>query len=305
MIPTDTYTLDGQDAVSRWHAAPFTPPEGVAWSISAYCFTEEDELLVVPAAGERWTLPGGAPRGSESPDQALTRIVADAAAAVVERSVYLGAEEIVVGPRKRYVMRYWARVSSGEVSALEPEAAMMKVAAAAERCAWAGLHAALAVNARFRPLKEFYPSLPRKRMASGALFFNARGEILIVKPLYRPDWLIPGGVTEEDESPRMGCARETREEIGLEVSIGRVLCVEYQARSGPKTESLQWVFDGGILSETQISRIRLLDGELGEFRFAGREEALQLLNRSLGRRVAHALAVRERGGDVYLEKAVG
>jgi hypothetical protein len=38
-------------------------------------------------------------------------------------------------------------------------------------------------------------------MAAGALFFNHRDEILILKPTYRDDWLIPGGVVELDESP--------------------------------------------------------------------------------------------------------
>jgi 8-oxo-dGTP diphosphatase len=46
------------------------------------------------------------------------------------------------------------------------------------------------------PDKDFYAALPAKRMASGALYFNNRGELLIVKPTYRAAWLIPGGVVE-------------------------------------------------------------------------------------------------------------
>jgi hypothetical protein len=51
-------------------------------------------------------------------------------------------------------------------------------------------------------------SLPAKRMASGCLFLNKAGELLIVKPVYRDDWLLPGGSLEKDESPAQGCARE-------------------------------------------------------------------------------------------------
>ncbi len=303
MLPTDTYSLAGRETISRWHAAPYLPPAEAAWEISAFCFDEEDRLMIVGGEGGGWALPGGPGADAESPDQALVRVVAEATAAVVERSVYVGAEEIQDGNRKRYVHRYWTRISGAVAAgeALDPESALMRVAPAAANCVWAALRTALAVNAKYRPLKEFYASLPTKRMAAGALFVNARDEILIVKPRYRPDWLIPGGITEAGESPRQGCARETLEEIGLDLAIGHALCVAYVPRDGPKAESLQWIFDGGTLTDAQIASITLQDTELAEYRFAPLEEALGLLNRSLGRRIAHAVSVRASGGDIYLE----
>lgn len=307
MIPTDTYLLNGRETVSRWRAAPFALPDDTAVKVSTFCFNEDDRLIIVSMDGLGWALPSGAGAGDESPDEALTRAVAETAAAVVERSVYLGAEEISApGAAPRFVMRFWARVTERPAEAaareaLDPETAMMRIKPSAPLCAWAALHAALEVNAKFRPLRDFYPSLPKKRMAAGALFRNALGEILLVKPTYRPDWLIPGGITEADESPRQGCAREAREEIGLEVVIGRLLCVEYLPREGPKTEAVQWIFDGGVLNAAQIAAISLQAGELSEYRFVTPGEALRLLNRSLGRRVTHALRVLRSGGDVYLE----
>ncbi|MEO6061271.1 MAG: NUDIX hydrolase [Thermoflexales bacterium] len=304
MIPTDTYS---PDTTSRWRAAPFVLPDDAVVEVSAFCFNEDDQLIIVAQDGAAWALPTGAGAGDESPDEALTRAVVETAAAMVERSVYLGAEEISAPRAKpRYVRQFWARVTerpaeSAAREALDPEAAMMRIKPAAPLCAWAGLHAALAVNARFRPLKDFYPSLPRKRMAAGALFRNALGEILLVKPNYRPDWLIPGGITEADESPRQGCTREAREEIGLEAAIGRLLCVEYLPREGPKTETVQWIFDGGVLNAAQIAAISLQAGELSAYRFVPPGEAPRLLNRSLSRRVSHALRVLASGGDVYLE----
>ena len=47
------------------------------------------------------------------------------------------------------------------------------------------------------------------------------------------------------------CLRELREELGLEISLRRILCVEYLARESKQTESVQFVFDGGLLSEAQ------------------------------------------------------
>jgi 8-oxo-dGTP pyrophosphatase MutT (NUDIX family) len=49
------------------------------------------------------------------------------------------------------------------------------------------------------------------------LFFNDKEEILIVKPNYREDWLLPGGATEAEESPIECGVRETKEEIGVTI----------------------------------------------------------------------------------------
>jgi len=57
-----------------------------------------------------------------------------------------------------------------------------------------------------------FTKMPTKRMTAGAIFLNAIGNILIVKPPYRPDWLIPGGTIEADESPKTACMREIKEE---------------------------------------------------------------------------------------------
>ena len=77
---------------------------------------------------------------------------------------------------------------------------------------------------------SLYEQLPKKRMAAGALFLNERQEILIVKPAYREFWLLPGGVIEDGESPRQACMREIREELGLEVWVEKLLCVDYKVQ---------------------------------------------------------------------------
>jgi 8-oxo-dGTP diphosphatase len=71
-----------------------------------------------------------------------------------------------------------------------------------------------------------FEMLPKKRMASAALFLNAQNDMLIVKPIYRKDWLLPGGVVEERESPRQACIREVKEELGLDVAESQLLCVD-------------------------------------------------------------------------------
>ena len=95
---------------------------------------------------------------------------------------------------------------------------------------------------------SFYEGLPKKRMAAGALFLDEKGRILVVRPTYKQNWEIPGGTIEEDESPRQACIREVKEELGLDTSIGQLLCVDYTTRTDRKSESLQFVFYGGVLT---------------------------------------------------------
>ncbi len=146
-----------------------------------------------------------------------------------------------------------------------------------------------------------FATMPTKRMAAGAIFLNAVGNILIVKPTYRPDWLIPGGTIEADESPRNACMREIKEELDLDISCDKLLCVEYLSKSAQQTESVHFVFYGGILTTTQIQQVVLSDAELSEYRFSPIEEALTLLNSRLARRVPHCLQALQERRFVYLE----
>lgn len=64
-------------------------------------------------------------------------------------------------------------------------------------------------------------------MGAGVIFFNEKYEILIVKPTYKEGWIIVGGTTDRDESPRACCIRETKEELDLEINELRLVLVDY------------------------------------------------------------------------------
>src|SRR2546429_7519172 len=102
-----------------------------------------------------------------------------------------------------------------------------------------------------------FEAMSKKRMAASALFLNEQGGVLIVKPTYRPDWLLPGGLVEDDESPRQACAREIKEELSIETPLDKLLCVEYLSDDTQQTESVQFVFYGGLITTSQISSIAL------------------------------------------------
>lgn len=142
-------------------------------------------------------------------------------------------------------------------------------------------------------------------MASGALLFNEAGELLILHPTYKDRWEIVGGIVEANESPRAGCEREIREEIGLNMRVGRLLCVDYSINL-EEVENLQFIFDGGVLTPEQIASIQLADGEVKSIEFvsvSSKEDRDWLLSRDrLGPRLIKALEAREGTSTYYLEK---
>lgn len=146
-----------------------------------------------------------------------------------------------------------------------------------------------------------YEAMSKKRMATSALFLNERGNILVVKPTYRPDWLLPGGLVEKDESPRQACAREIKEELSLATPLDRLLCVEYHSNDAQQTESVQFVFYGGILEELHLTSLTLQETELSEYRFVQREEAIQLLSCKLAKRLPYCLQALKENTTIYLE----
>jgi 8-oxo-dGTP pyrophosphatase MutT (NUDIX family) len=137
--------------------------------------------------------------------------------------------------------------------------------------------------------EDFTAAFPKKYLSAGALFFDAAGRLLIVKPTYKDGWEIPGGIVEQDESPFDACRREIREEIGLEVTPGRLLVVDYRSAEEGRSDSLQLVFLGGTLDPASIAAIRLPAGELSDYRFVETDAASGLLRGFLALRVAACL----------------
>lgn len=120
---------------------------------------------------------------------------------------------------------------------------------------------------------EFYASLPTKHVAAGCVFLDEVGRVLLVKPIYKEPWELPGGGVEAGESPYDACRREVAEELGLHVSPERLLGVDYRrAVDGVRGDALRFVFLGGVLSPRDTSQIRLNPEELTEWRFVEHEE---------------------------------
>jgi 8-oxo-dGTP diphosphatase len=148
-------------------------------------------------------------------------------------------------------------------------------------------------------VRDEFPEVPRVPASAGALIFDERGRLLILKPSYKKGWTIPGGQIEADgESPWAACQREAREECGLEVSHGRLVCVDYRPPKPTRSGGVRFLFDCGAFTDRQLNAITLQDGEIVAYRLATLAEALTLLSGPLRRRVS-ASAGTER--CLYLE----
>jgi 8-oxo-dGTP pyrophosphatase MutT (NUDIX family) len=150
--------------------------------------------------------------------------------------------------------------------------------------------------------KTFQESLPKKRISGGCLFFDEQGQLLVVNPTYKDTWEIPGGVVEKNESPREAVIREVAEELGLICQPQRLLCVDYSGENVTRTESLQFIFLGPLLTAELIAAIRLPREELRDFRLLPPKKAIKLLNKKLRRRVRYCLQVLDSEETLYLEE---
>ncbi|MBA8793311.1 8-oxo-dGTP pyrophosphatase MutT (NUDIX family) [Friedmanniella endophytica] len=145
--------------------------------------------------------------------------------------------------------------------------------------------------------QEFLATLPRRRLAAGALVRDEQGRFCLVEPTYKPRWILPGGTVETGESPREACAREIVEELGVALPVGRLLVLDPVAPDPPVDPhgALILAYDGGVWDGATIARFRLPGDELRSFRFVDVDEATGLLDAVNHRRVVAALDALRTG----------
>ena len=144
-------------------------------------------------------------------------------------------------------------------------------------------------------------TLPRKRMGAGVLLTDAAGRVLLVEPTYKYHWEIPGGAVEADESPYDAAVREVKEELGLRVTPGRLLVVDWVPPQAGRTEGVMFIYFGGILDADRERDIVLPAAELRSWAWCTEPEAEARLSQLLARRVRAAVQASGQDTTSYLE----
>lgn len=151
------------------------------------------------------------------------------------------------------------------------------------------------------PPDVYVASLARKRMAAGALCRDQGGRVLLVDPVYRDTWDLPGGAVEAEESPQAACRREIVEELGLDRPVGRVLAVDWVPSRPGRPEGLVMVYDGGIFASSDADAITVQAGELAGFAFVPPGQVAGRVTPLVERRITASLQALAAGTVASLE----
>jgi len=140
--------------------------------------------------------------------------------------------------------------------------------------------------------------MARPRVAAGALFLDDSGRVLLVHPVYKAHWDIPGGYVEPGESPLQACRREVHEELAITPTVGALLAVDWAPVEG-EGDKLLFIFDGGTLDPTAVPQPHA--GEISGWSFVSIRDLGKHVPDRLARRVVIAITAREQGCPTYAE----
>ncbi len=136
-------------------------------------------------------------------------------------------------------------------------------------------------------------ALPTMPASAGALVRGRKGRPLILKPTYKGGWTIPGGVVEIGESPWEACRRETKEECGLDVGVGRLVCVDFLRPRPGRPGGMRFLFDCGLFDDAVLGTVVIPSEEIAASRLVPLETALPLLSGPVRRRVRAAFESKQ------------
>lgn len=151
------------------------------------------------------------------------------------------------------------------------------------------------------PFGEYAASLNRKRTAAGVLFRDKQSRVLLVETTYKPEWEIPGGAVEADEAPWTTATRELWEELGIERPLGALLVIDHIPTQGVMPEGLAFVFDGGLITDAEVSAIESTDPEIRSVGLYSLDDARNLVRGNLHDRISTALRAAQRGLLVFCD----
>lgn len=125
------------------------------------------------------------------------------------------------------------------------------------------------------------------RVAAGVIFTDSGNRVLMLRTTYKDAWDIPGGYVEQGESPYAAAVREVKEELGLTVSVGNMLAVDW-APAENEGDKILFLFAGPVLAADQ--EFSFADGEIAEARYVPLDDLETYTVSRLARRIRAAVS---------------
>jgi ADP-ribose pyrophosphatase YjhB (NUDIX family) len=129
----------------------------------------------------------------------------------------------------------------------------------------------------------------RKRVAVKALITDDEGQILLVNPTYKDCWDLPGGMAEENEPPTAVLVREVAEELGVKVTVGDLLTLDWVGPHGPWDDQLVFIFEAHAVGGDTGGQLRVTDEEISDFGFFSLADARKRLRADIAARLDRAI----------------
>lgn len=121
--------------------------------------------------------------------------------------------------------------------------------------------------------KNWMDRQPKHLSSAGVLLENEAGELLIVKANYKDYWTVPGGIIEEQETPRQAAVRETTEEVGLQLKVDSLQFVAVVNRQSSTAQTYQFLFHT-VVNPAELAKIKLQTLEIDDYTFVSRQQVL-------------------------------
>ena len=106
---------------------------------------------------------------------------------------------------------------------------------------------------------------------------DADGRILLCDTAFKSDWELPGGIVEPGEAPRDGAIREVREELGIDLPVGRLLVADWLPPYLGWDDALELIFDGGQVSDDDLASFSLQENEITSVSLLTLEQAAEVV----------------------------
>jgi 8-oxo-dGTP pyrophosphatase MutT (NUDIX family) len=120
---------------------------------------------------------------------------------------------------------------------------------------------------------------------------DAQDRVLLCETQFKEDWELPGGIVEPLEPPRLGAAREVREELGIDLDVGRLLVVDWMPPYLGWDDAIEMIFDGGMVAENDLAYWSLQPAEIKAVALVDLPTASELVTPLAFRRLTLAVAL--------------